>query len=292
MLESLPKSDLSPAARDDFDRIMSATPRVSSVSVETGAVGGIPGQWCLPRNEVAATAILYLHGGGYTLGSAAAYVNFVSQLAHRTGVRAFVADYRLAPEHRFPAAVQDALAAYAGLLEMGYRSIALVGDSAGGGLALSLLAQLSQFASHTGQAAPKCAAVISPWTDLSLSGESMESRAQADPLLSREVLAKAADAYLGGAGADRTDPRASPLFATTAHLPPVSIHVGADEVLLDDTLRYARAHEAAEAHVWEGMVHVFASNVAQLGAARDALDDISRFLRTELGIGKAETEAA
>lgn len=284
MLGSGPKPEMSAEGRAAFDAMLGETPPAEGVECQPSSVGGVSGCWCRPSAPQHGAAILYLHGGAYMMGSSAGYANFVGQIASRCGVAAFVPDYRLAPEHRFPAAVQDALAAWTGLVAMGYRRIALVGDSAGGGLALSLLAQLCAFAGQAGGIAPACAAAVSPWTDLGLSGASMDSRAIVDPLLSREALRRAADAYLGDNGGD--DPRASPLFAQLAHLAPVRLHVGADEVLLDDSVRYAdalrNAGGVAQVHVWEGMVHVFASDVAHLAAAREALDDIAVFLEQML----------
>jgi len=289
LLASAPKFELAPQARDGFDALMSHVPPADAVHHERSAVAGIPGAWCRPAGAARDAAILYLHGGGYVLGSADAYVNLVGQMASRAAVDAFVPDYRLAPEHPFPAAVDDALEAYDGLVAMGYRRIALVGDSAGGGLALALLSRLCEIVRSTGTAAPACAAVISPWIDLSLAGESMNSRAQHDPLLSREALGKAASLYLDDKAANPQDPRASALFARLDGLPPVRLHVGADEVLLDDSIRYARALEAAggiaEAHVWEGMLHVFPASLQTLTAAREALDDVGEFLSRMLRTG-------
>ncbi len=286
LLASAPKLALAPAARAVFDALMGHVPPAEAVGHERSAVAGIPGAWCRPLGAQRDAAILYLHGGGYVLGSSAAYVNLVGQIAARAGVDAFVPDYRLAPEHPFPAAVDDALKAYDGLVAMGYRRIALVGDSAGGGLALSVLSQRSDVARAAGTAAPVCAAVLSPWTDLGLAGESMDSRAPHDPLLSREALDTAARLYLGGEADDPRDPRASALFARLDGLAPVRLHVGADEVLMDDAIRYAHALEAAggvaEVHVWEGMTHVFPASVQTLTAAGEALDDVGEFLRRML----------
>ena len=276
-LASAPTFDLAPEARPAFDALMSQVPHASTVSYEPATVAGIPGGWCRTKASRSSSAILYLHGGGFVLGSSAAYLHFAGQIASRAGADAFVPDYRLAPEHPFPAAIVDAMQAYDGLVALGYRHIALVGDSAGGGLALAALSQLTHQARTV---APICAAVMSAWTDLSLTGDSMETLARQDPLLSRETLSKAAALYLGGSTSPE-DPRASALLSPLEGLPPVRLHVGADEVLLDDTLRFGRALEAAggtaEVHVWEGMAHVFPATLA-LSAARQALDDIGTFL--------------
>jgi monoterpene epsilon-lactone hydrolase len=160
----------------------------------------------------------------------------------------------------------------------------LVGDSAGGGLALSLLL-LTTAASKTGSVLqPAAAAVMSPWTDLALTGDSIATRSSADPLITRDALEKAAQLYLGGQ--DLCDAQASPLYGDLTGLPPVRLHVGDDEILLDDSCRFSErigiAGGSAQLHVWQGMVHVFPANIELLQAAREALDDIGEFLRSYL----------
>jgi acetyl esterase/lipase len=272
-----------PSSRGPFDDLMEKTPAADGVTCEAAAVGGVAGWWCLPDDAVAGAAVLYFHGGAYVVGSARAYRHFVGQVAARTKVAAFVPEYGLAPEHPFPAAVDEAQACYRGLVEKGFGKIALAGDSAGGGLALVLLSLLTARAREGSALRPVGAAVISPWTDLALSGRSMQARAEADPLLTRESLASAAQLYLGGH--DARDPLASPLYGDLTGLPPVRIHAGEDEVLLDDSLRYGQRIERegsiVQVHTWEGMIHVFLSNVALLLAAREALDDIGDFLRQQ-----------
>jgi acetyl esterase/lipase/putative NADH-flavin reductase len=273
--EGTPRITFAPASRAAFDGIMGQVPAPDDVDFEHGEVGGVAGWWCRPRNAGAASVILYLHGGGYVIGSAGAYRHFVGQIAKRAGAAAFVADYALAPERPFPAAHDDLAAVHAGLLTLGYERIAVVGDSAGAGLALSWAAG--------GVAKPgRIVGVVamSPWIDLSLSGESMVTRASADPLLSRETLAEAAALYLRNA--DARDPRLPGRRDDLSAMPPVRIHVGDAEVLLDDALRFAtRAEDAGldcEVHVWKGMIHVFPASFAMLQAAAEALDDIGSFL--------------
>ena len=270
----------SPESRPGFDTMVAKVAAADAVAYQPAQLGGVPGWWCRPADAVPGAAILYLHGGAYLLGSAWAYRNFAGQMAARAGVAAFVVDYGLAPERPFPAAFDDALAAYRGLGDAGCKAIALAGDSAGGGLALALLAAVAG-ETRGGQATPCAGAVVlSPWTDLALSGETMTTRADADPLLTRDVLAEASSLYLGSA--DPRDPRASPLYGSLAGLPPVTIHIGDDEVLLDDSLRYAQRIEAAggqaDLHVWKGMVHVFPTN-SLLKAAGEALDLVAAALR-------------
>jgi acetyl esterase/lipase len=272
-----------PEARAAFDAGLAAgTPRPADVRYRQDVIGGVPGWWCEPADATPGTRLLYLHGGCYVVGSAEALRHFAGQLAIRTRADTFVADYRLAPEHPFPAAIDDALAAYQGLAEEAERLV-IAGDSAGGGLALAVLAILAGQGERTQM--PSGVAVLSPWTDLTLSGASMATRAEADPIFTRAVLAQFADLYLRGA--DPTDPRASPLYGPAPRrAPPIRIDVGDDEVLLDDSLGYARKmgaanHEVA-VHVWAGMPHVFASAIGQLTAADAATDGIGDFLRARL----------
>lgn len=284
MIALQPELVLGPKGRAAFDTMTGKTPAAQGVVYEAATIGGIPGWWCRPAGTIEGAALLYLHGGAYVLGSAEAYRNFAGQIAVRAAAPTFVADYGLAPERPFPAAFDDAKAAYSGLEEAGFRSIALAGDSAGGGLALALSAAVSADAINEGRSLPVAVAVMSPWLDLSLAGDSMENKASADPLLSRERLAAAAELYLGAHGI--CDPRASALYGHLAGLPPVLIHVGEDEVLLDDSRRYAASIEAAggsaELHVWQGMIHVFPASLALLRAAPEALDLLGSFLRRSL----------
>ena len=266
-----------PDARPGFDLLIEAVPPPASVRAKPGTVGGVEGWWCLPEAARPGLRLLFSHGGGYVLGSAAAFRNFAGHLAVRTGAETFVPNYRRAPEHPFPAAIDDILACYRGLAEEA-RTICLAGDSAGGGLTLALLSLLREEPSALLR--PSAAAVISPWTDLSLSGESMRGRADADPIFTRDALSSLARLYLQGA--DPLDPRASPLGANLSGLPPIRIDVGEDEILLDDARRYgARAREAGsrvELHVWEGMSHVFPAAAGSIAAADTALDGIGAFL--------------
>jgi epsilon-lactone hydrolase len=283
MLAPTKGSVTGPSAREPFDELMEKTPAADGVTYEKTRVGGVPGWWCQPDDAVAGAAILYFHGGAYVVGSASAYQHFVGQVAARAKVAAFVPEYGLAPEHPFPVAVDESQACYRGLVEKGFGKIGLAGDSAGGGLALVLLSLLAPKARDGFALRPVGAAVMSPWTDLALASASMETRAEADPLLTRESLSSAARFYLGGH--DPRDPLASPLYSDLAGLPPARIHVGEDEVLLDDSLRYGARLEreggTIQVHAWEGMIHVFPSNVALLHAAREALNDIGDSLRQQ-----------
>jgi epsilon-lactone hydrolase len=282
MVASMKGSVTGPEARKPFDELMEMTPAAPGVTYEVASVGDIAGVWCRPPdNRDGAAAVLYLHGGAYVVGSALAYQHFVGQIVARARSAAFVPEYGLAPERPFPAAVDDAQAAYAGIVAQGFTKIVLVGDSAGGGLALSLLSLTVAKAKDGVSQRPLGAVAMSPWTDLALTGDSMGTRAEADPLLTKQALATTAHLYLGKN--HPRDPQVSPLYADLAGLPPIRIHVGKDEVLLDDSTRYGDRVEKSggvcEVNVWEGMVHVFPSNVATLHAARAAVDDIGDFLQ-------------
>lgn len=282
-----------PAGRDPYDAIMRGVAPPSGIQYEDGAVGGVPGSWCHPLQRRSDACILFLHGGGYTMGSAQAYRNFAGHFAAGAQVSAFVADYRLAPEHPFPAALEDAQAAYFGLLASGMEKIVVVGDSAGGGLSLSLLAQLQ---APTLQAAklpapgsvkvvqPAAAVVMSPWTDLTTSGESFISKADEELYLSKDMAQACANMYMAGASA--TLPQASVLNGTLEGLPPIQIHVGTAEVLLDDSLRYARrardANVNATLHIWDGMPHVFPNCPGILQAADSALEIMTSFIAAHI----------
>ena len=278
------KGHLGVEARDVFDQMMEMTPDAPGVIYEEVSVGNIPGWWCKPVDALEGAAFLYLHGGAFVAGSARAYRHLAGQLAARAKVAAFVADYRLAPEHRFPAAVEDAATAYRGLADEGFTAIALAGDSAGGGLAIAIASLMVGEARPGSAPRARALALMSPWTDLALTGESLETRAETDPFLTKESLAAAANLYLGNQ--DARDPQASPLFGKMAGLPPVRIHVGQDEILLDDSRRYAERAASngreVQLHVWEGMTHVFPSSIGTLAASELALDDLGAFLNLNL----------
>lgn len=257
--------------REWYDGFLEQVPPADGVAHAAAQVGGVPGVWCNPASQRTGDAMLYLHGGVFVLGSAHAYRKFVGQIAARSGVPAFVADYRRAPEHPFPAALDDARAAYRGLTaRFGAGHVAIVGDSAGGGLALSLLRE---------EPSVRCGVLLSPWTDLALTGGTMNGKAAEDPLMSRAGLDAAARQYLGDH--DRRDPSASPLYASARNAPPIQVHVGTAEVLLDDSLRL-RNQDRVEVHTWDDMTHVFPSSVGFFEAAGAALDLIAKFLLTEL----------
>jgi len=270
-------------ARGQFDAFMESVLPRSDVTFETDTLGGIPGMWVCPGNWRSNEAILHLHGGWFAFGSAKAYRHLVGHIAARAGARAFVPDYRLAPEHLFPAAADDALECYRALADSGVHRIALTGDSAGGNLALVLASRVTGEAASV-NATPVGVAVLSPVTDLTLSGATYETRADADPLFTRPQVAELVHSYLGSA--DPKHPLASPLHGRISGLPSIRIHVGDDEVLLDDSLRYVERAVAADVDarvdVWMGMPHGFPGSIGRLKAAAQALDAIGAYLAESL----------
>ena len=262
-----------------FDAIMEHIAVPQGVTFEAGTVGGIPGRWSKPKDARPDAAILHIHGGWFNWGSAKGYRHLVGHITAHAGVAAFVPDYRLAPEHPFPAAPAEMRACYAGLVEIGYKKIAVTGDSAGGTLALELLLSLKASPVNK-QVAPVAGVALSPVTDLSLSGASWMTRAAADPYFTYSQAAELVRSYLNGT--DPSNPAASPLCADLTGLPPIRVHVGDDEVLLDESVRFVDRALAAGADVqldiWEGMVHGFPGSVGQLSASTQALQQIGSFL--------------
>jgi acetyl esterase/lipase len=262
--------------RETFDAMIAKTPIADGVTLEAIDRDGVSGWWVRPTSTAADRAIFFLHGGAFMLGSAKAYRGLASQVAVRAGVAAFVADYPLAPEHVFPAAHEAAAALRRWLGSQGVSQVALVGDSAGGALALSVLGD-------TATTAPAIAAiaVFSPWLDLAMTGASLTGPDIRDPIFFQPgMLAGPAAAYL--AGADPKDGRASPLYAVPEVLPPLLIQVGGNEVLLDDARRYAQAAAGkggeVQLDVFEGLHHVFQGATRDLPSARRALDAAAAFL--------------
>ena len=257
------------AGRGPFNDIMEQVAVPESVTFEAETVGGVSGWWAKPAKAQQGAAIIHVHGGWFNWGTARVFRHFVGQIAAIAGANTFIPDYRLAPEHPFPAAVQDLRACYRGLVDQGITRIGLTGDSAGGNLALVLLAIASAGA-----------AVFSPITDLTLSGESFDTRAEADPYFTKSQAAGLVNSYLGNT--DPKNPLASPLYGNLIGLPAVHIHVGDDEVLLDDSRSYAERAIAAgvnaKLNVWMGMPHGFVTDIRRLDAAAEALKATGEFL--------------
>ncbi len=247
---------------------------------------GIRGEWLAPRRP-GKGVVLYLHGGAYCFGSCATHRELAARLAKTTGMKTLLIDYRLAPEHPFPAAQDDALAAWNYLLEAGHapEDIVVAGDSAGGNLALSLALRLRD----EGRAVPAALVLLSPWTDLTINEETEVKLAHRDPMVSKGFGIEAASAYL--AGRDASHPHLSPVFADMTGMPPMLIHVGTEEILLEDAQRLAekaaQAGVEVELKVWDGMWHVFHLFGAVLSHARRAHREIGRFARSRVGNRRA-----
>ena len=270
-------------ARTQFDSLMERVPAPGDVTFEAGVVGEVNGLWVNPASSRSGETILHVHGGWFNFGTAKAYRHLVGHIAARAGAKTFVPDYRLAPEHPFPAAVDDVLACYRAIDQSGMRRIAITGDSAGGNLALVLASYVTSRA-VSATATLVGAVALSPVTDLTLSGETYETRADADPLFTRPQVAELVRSYLGST--DASDPLASPLQGPLSGLPPVRIHVGDDEILLDDSRRYVERAVAAgvdaQLEVWMGMPHGFVAAIGMVKASTRALDAIGRFLTERL----------
>jgi len=271
-----------PKLRAAFSELMAQVPVAPDVQQKPVELGGVAGIEVTVEGNAAENVILYFHGGVYVIGSAAASVPLVGDLVRRTGTRAITLEYRLGPEHPYPAAVDDARAAYEGLLAQGIApaQIALAGESAGGGLAVALLLSLRE----AGVALPSCAYLMSPYADLTLSGETLAGKSELDPLLSPEGLRARVPDYVGGA--DAADPYISPIFGDLRGLPPLLIQVGSHEVLLSDALRLAERAAISDVpvtlDVTPGVPHVFQAYAGLLDEAGAALDRASTFLTTQL----------
>ncbi|MHC2104020.1 alpha/beta hydrolase [Methylobacterium sp. CM6246] len=252
------------------------------VAVQPAKLRDVPAEWTATPAADRDRVILFLHGGGYVSGSLESHRHAVAQAGREAGTRTLALAYRLAPEHPFPTALGDALAGYRFLLESGFAPgrIALAGESAGGGLALAVALTLRA----RGLPLPACLWLSSPWTDLALTGVSLDTKAAVDPLLSRVYLAELAAAYLNGA--DPGDPLVSPIRADLAGLPPMLIQVGSAETLLDDALRLAgvaaAADVAVELQVWPHMIHAWHLFYPEVAAGRRSLASAGRYIRTHL----------
>jgi acetyl esterase/lipase len=262
--------------RVGFDAVASLLPAERGGEAEASRLGGRPVLWVAPAGGAVPRTVLYLHGGGYVVGSPRAYRRLAISLAIRCEAAVAVLDYRLAPEHRYPAASADALAAYRELLERGGdpARMSIAGDSAGGGLALATAVAIRD----AGLPPPGRLVLMSPWLDLTLSGESVASRAASDPLLSRESLARWAGLY--ARDRELNDPGCSPLFADLDGLPPILVQVGTDEVLLADSERLAaRLGDRIKLEVYPSMWHDFQLFARLLPVAGDAVSSIADFVR-------------
>ena len=278
-LAKLPPSDSLTTAehRAQYERAEKVFPTPSDVKVERVNAPVAPAEWLRPPSAEPGRVVLYLHGGGYVIGSPRSHRHLAAAIAGAAGASALLLDYRLAPEHPFPAAVEDATAAYRWLLDQAIapERIVIAGDSAGGGLTVATLLALREARVPL----PAGGVCISPWVDLTCSGASYATKADADPIVRRAGVEEMALAYLG-ATSPRT-PLASPLFADLRGLPPLLIHVGRDEVLLDDAVQLAERARAAGVDVtldiYERMIHVWHWFLPMLDEADEAVAAVGRF---------------
>lgn len=268
------------ARRQRLDEIGSVWPVADDITLEAVDIDGIAAEWSIAPGSDASRVLLYFHGGGYCSGSIRSHRRLVTEAGRAAGVRTLALAYRLAPEARFPAAVDDAMKAWRFLRRSGIAAEGIIvgGDSAGGGMTLALLTSLSD----QGAALPACGWLISPWTDMTLSGATLATKDSVDPLIHAGYLAELADAYLGP-GFDRRDPRVSPLYADLQGLPPLLIQVGSAETLLADATRLAEAAGAADVavtlEIWPRMIHAWPLWNARLEEGRKALVAAGAFMR-------------
>jgi acetyl esterase/lipase len=245
--------------------------------------GGVTAEWVAAEGASDSRVVLYFHGGGYIIGSPRTHRAMLAHLSRDSGARVLALDYRLAPEHPFPAPVEDAVSSYRWLLSEGFDPdrIALAGDSAGGGLTVATLVQIR----YLGIAMAAAGVCISPWVDMEGLGESMETRAEADPMVGKESLMVSAKTYLGGA--DPRAPLAAPLYADLRGLPPILIQVGDAEVLLDDSTRLTGvAREAGvevQMDVWDDMIHVWHVFAPILPEGKKAISQAGEFIKKHTG---------
>jgi len=281
-LAKLPPSDSLTTAerRAQYERAEKAFPTPPDVKVERVSAPAAPAEWLRPPSAAPGRVVLYLHGGGYVIGSPRSHRHLAAAIAGAASASALLLDYRLAPEHPYPAALEDATSAYRWLLDQAIapEHIVIAGDSAGGGLTVATLLALREARVPL----PAGGVCISPWVDLTCGGASYATKADADPIVRRAGVEEMARAYLG-ATPPRT-PLASPLFADLRGLPPLLIHVGSDEVLLDDAVQLAERARAAGVdatlEVYERMIHVWHWFLPMLEEAETAVEAIGRFVRS------------
>jgi acetyl esterase/lipase len=271
------------ARRERIDEVCSVWPPADDVKLTEVDAGGVSGEWSIVPGADTSRVLLFFHGGGYCSGSIRSHRRMVTEAGRAAGIRTLAIAYRLAPEHPFPAAFDDALAAWRFLRREGIAAahIAIGGDSAGGGLTAALINRL-RAADEEGAA---CAWLVSPWTDLTMSGATLATKDAADPLIHKPYLEELAAAYVP-ADLDRKDPRVSPLYAAMNGFPPTLIQVGTSEALLADATRFAAAVGAADVavtlEIWPHMIHAWHVWNAHLDAGRRALASAGTFIRGHL----------
>jgi monoterpene epsilon-lactone hydrolase len=279
LMASRPQATEIAQMRLDIDARGKAFGLPADVTVEPVTANGVRGEWTSTPDADQSSAILYLHGGGYVIGSLDSHRHLAAEAGRAARSRTLAIDYRMAPEHPFPAAVEDTVASYRFLVDSGIRPnrIAVAGDSAGGGLVVGALLAIRE----AGLPLPACGWCISPWVDMEALGQSYIDRAAADPTVQKDRIVGMAQTYLGGA--DPRHPHAAPIYGDLAGLPPLLIQVGAAETLLDDALCLARKAGAADVvvdlQIWPEMIHVWHLYFPMLAAGRRAIASGGSFIR-------------
>jgi acetyl esterase/lipase len=280
LLTSKPRPVGWEARRSRLDEVGAVWPVAEDVALESVDCDGVPGEWSIVPGSDASRTLMVFHGGGYCSGSILSHRRLVTEAGRYAEARTLAIGYRLAPEHPFPAAFDDALTAWRWLRGQGVAAgdIAVGGDSAGGGLALALAGELKR----AGEELPGCLWLVSPWTDLTMSGATLATKGAVDPLIHKDYLEELAGAY-APAGVDRKDRRISPLYAALEGLPPTLVQVGSAETLLDDAVRLTEAAGAADVtvtlEVWPHMIHAWPLWNARLEPGRRALMQAGEFVR-------------
>ena len=269
--------------RQRLDEVGSVWPAATDVKLEPVDLDGVPGEWSSVAGSDVSRVLMFFHGGGYCSGSIRSHRRLVTEAGRAAGIRTLAVGYRLAPEHPFPAAMEDALTAWHFLRQQGIaaRHIAIGGDSAGGGLAVVLNNRLRD----ADEELPGCMWLVSPWTDLTMSGSTLITKDNVDPIIHKGYLGELADAYVPP-GMDRKDPRVSPLYADLKGLPPMLVQVGSAETLLEDATHFAAAAGAADVavtlEIWPHMIHAWPMWNAGLKPGRSALAHAGAFMRAHL----------
>jgi monoterpene epsilon-lactone hydrolase len=269
--------------RKRLDDVGSVWPVAEDVTLSAVDVNGVAGEWSIVPGSDASQVLMFFHGGGYCSGSILSHRRLVTEAGRSAGVRTLAIGYRLAPEHPFPAAYEDALTAWRFLRDQNVPAthIAIGGDSAGAGLTIALIGRLRD----AGEDLPACAWLVSPWMDLTMSGSTLVSKDAEDPLIHKGYLNELADAYLPS-GMDRKDPRVSLLYADLRNFPPLLIQVGSAETLLDDAIRFTTAAGATDVavtlQIWPHMIHAWPLWNAKLEPGHRALVSAGKFMREHL----------
>ena len=266
------------------DKMCGSYPLAKNITFEAIEIGGVTAEWSIPDLASNKKSIIYLHGGGYCSGSIISYRHFTSILAKETGVRTLCVEYRLAPEHPFPAALDDALSVYRSLLSEGIPSdnIVLAGDSAGGGLCVAVTHALKD----NDEPLPSALVLFSPWTDLTLTADSIRTNAAKDPMVFMDDLVSMVNAYAQGQNVQ--NPFISPKFGCYKGFPPIFIHTGTDEVLSDDSIVIAEKAQAEGVDVtfklWKNMFHIFSIFPRHTPEGKKSFREAVEYIRQRLGV--------